>query len=328
MILKLRKEYGKLEEYIYEGNDSFTNIIEAPRPKVKGGHLLLDELPSTTRDKIFKRMFAQEETKEYACLLFSTILDVSKDKLTSNMNLYTNEFVSKLVDGGDVRVDFIGKCEGVFFSLEMNNSNKLERNANYAGILYGFESKNKIYRSVVQMNINNFTIRGINKTINISVTKGGEVRRTKIIYIDIYLPILLNKYRNEGPDALTDGERTILTMFTPSIREARKLAKGDEEMLRFIEKLKNFKKDEKVMKDYYKDDDLKDSFIGRGIEIGREEGREEGLQKGMQSGLQKGREETQLETAKTMLTDGIPPETVQKYTKLSADKIAHIMTML
>ena len=50
-------------------------------------------------------------------------------------------------------------------------------------------------------------------------------------------------------------------------------------------------------------------------------GREEGLEKGRAEGLEKGLEET----AKSMLEDGVAPEVVQKYTKLSADKIMNLL---
>ena len=50
-----------------------------------------------------------------------------------------------------------------------------------------------------------------------------------------------------------------------------------------------------------------------------------GMDLGREEGLEKGRENNQIETAKSMLEDGFAPELVQKYTKLSIDKI---MTLL
>ena len=57
------------------------------------------------------------------------------------------------------------------------------------------------------------------------------------------------------------------------------------------------------------------------MDVGMELGREEGLERGREEG----REAEKIETAKTMLKDGIAPEVVQKYTKLSISKI---MTLL
>ena len=97
-------------------------------------------------------------------------------------------------------------------------------------------------------------------------------------------------------------------MFATSKREAIKLAEGNEEMMKFIEKLENLKKKKTIMKDYYKDDDLFDAGVG----LGREEGREQ----------------NQVETATTMLKKGFSIETVQECTKLSLDKINQIITLL
>ena len=97
----------------------------------------------------------------------------------------------------------------------------------------------------------------------------------------------------------------ILGMFTPSEKEVIKITGGDENMMKFIERLKRFKCNPKKMEKYYVELDARRA--------------------GMDVGMELGREAEKIETAKTMLKDGMAPEVVQKYTKLSISKI---MTLL
>ncbi len=45
----------------------------------------------------------------------------------------------------------------------------------------------------------------------------------------------------------------------------------------------------------------------------------------MEIGREEGREAEKIETAKNMLKDGMAPEVIQKYTKLSIDKIVSLI---
>lgn len=59
----------------------------------------------------------------------------------------------------------------------------------------------------------------------------------------------------------------------------------------------------------------------RGLERGMAEGLKEGLQKGMEEGLQKGAQNARKETAKNMLSENIPIDTIVKCTGLSLDEV-------
>ncbi len=52
------------------------------------------------------------------------------------------------------------------------------------------------------------------------------------------------------------------------------------------------------------------------IQLGKREGREEGLSQGIQLGLSQGRRDTQLETAKLMLSEGDSAEKIVRVTSL------------
>ena len=113
----------------------------------------------------------------------------------------------------------------------------------------------------------------------------------------------------EGLDKLTEEERLILGMFTPSEKEIIKITGGDEKMMKFIERLKGLKYNYERMARFYVVVDA----------------RKEGKEIGLIMGRKEGRENNQIEMAKSMLEDGFKPEVVQKYTKLSIDKIMNLL---
>ena len=155
-------------------------------------------------------------------------------------------------------------------------------------------------------------MEGVDNPIDISFSTNGTVRRTKIIYIDIYLPLLLKKYREVGIDNLTEGERIILGMFIGNEEELNKLGRNDETMKRFLVKIKRLMRDKDFMRKYEEESSTVTLSRMQGRELGREEGLEQGLEK----------------TARRMLKDGVPVEKVQLYTNLSKEKIKYISTLL
>lgn len=68
-------------------------------------------------------------------------------------------------------------------------------------------------------------------------------------------------------------------------------------------------------------DRLHEAGFKKGWQEGKQEGRQEGKQEGKQEGLMEGRRDEALRIARTMLTDGIDINTIQKITRLSAKDI-------
>ena len=60
------------------------------------------------------------------------------------------------------------------------------------------------------------------------------------------------------------------------------------------------------------------------MQKGRAEGRVEGRVEGREEGREEGRVEEKLSIARTMKSDGLPIETIIKYTGLSADEISSL----
>lgn len=59
----------------------------------------------------------------------------------------------------------------------------------------------------------------------------------------------------------------------------------------------------------------------KGIAKGIEKGIEKGIAQGMEKGIAQGQSNERKETARRMKNDGIPPETIAKYTQLSIEEI-------
>ena len=68
-------------------------------------------------------------------------------------------------------------------------------------------------------------------------------------------------------------------------------------------------------------------FAGReeGISIGLATGREEGISIGLKQGLERGAYQNKLETARSMLLDGISPEMICKYTSLPIETVQQLI---
>lgn len=59
----------------------------------------------------------------------------------------------------------------------------------------------------------------------------------------------------------------------------------------------------------------------KGMEKGMAKGIEKGIAQGMEKGIAQGQSNERKETARRMKNDGIPPETIAKYTQLSIEEI-------
>lgn len=144
------------------------------------------------------------------------------------------------------------------------------------------------------------------------MTTSGKGRRSKIIYVDVFLPLINEMYERYGAESLREGDRNILAMFISRLDEAEELGKENERVMKFIKILNKMKKDKKEMKEYEEFSKTERDFFIKGEWHGREEGREE----------------TRIETAVKLLRKGIPLAEVQEITELPANKIEQIITLI
>ena len=104
--------------------------------------------------------------------------------------------------------------------------------------------------------------------------------------------------------ALEECPRVLTHQVFKKIFEVSELCKMDQE------------KRDKVISKMTTERDLRNQ-MAYAIEQGLQQGREQGLQQG----LQQGREEERIDIAKGMLADGMPVESIAKYTGLTAEEI-------
>ena len=108
--------------------------------------------------------------------------------------------------------------------------------------------------------------------------------------------------------ALEECPRVLTHQVFKKIFEVSELCKMDQE------------KRDKVISKMTTERDLRNQ-MAYAIEQGLQQGREQGLRQGLQQGLQQGREEERIDIAKGMLADGMPVESIAKYTGLTAEEI-------
>ena len=61
--------------------------------------------------------------------------------------------------------------------------------------------------------------------------------------------------------------------------------------------------------------------VKQGIEQGVKQGIKQGVEQGLKQGIEQGIEKNRIQTAQAMLNDGMPAETVSKYTGLSVTEL-------
>ena len=72
-------------------------------------------------------------------------------------------------------------------------------------------------------------------------------------------------------------------------------------------------------------DDGRDEGRTEGIAIGEKRGRAEGIAEGRTEGIAIGIQQTQIETARNMLKDGLSADLITKYTGISAQQISELL---
>ena len=300
--------FKKLEDY--EVDTEYSVVVK----ELKEG-----EKPSIVSDSMFKTMLFNQNRIKYACKLISYFVDIPYEELLKNLKFVKNELDKEHLDDSNQRSDFVAFIHGTYINIEMNNNsnlNYMERNYQYVDKLYGSKikigsSKNPNYMPVLQINFNNFALKGIDKIFDIYAMRNDEgiLMNDKKIIVQIYLPNLRKKCYNEGVEKLDEREKFILTMVESSIEKATKIAKGFDLMEEYLNESEKVITDINFGESYDKELALKD--------LGRQEGEE--------IGILRGKEETQLEIAKNLLSLGtVPIEDISKTTGLDIDTLKNL----
>ena len=258
------------------------------------------EKASLISDTMFKTMFCNEKKIKYSAKLLSLIVDVSYEDLLKNMRLAKNELDKDKIYTKGERCDYVAELDETYLNIEMNCNDTtylMNRNIEYAYKL--FSSSNQVgkryhYKQVIQVNINNFSFKGLEKPIYYMGIENEEFRMiNNILIVQIFVPNIYRKCYNEGKESLSQLERYILTMVEYDTIKAKDFALEDE-----------------IMKEYVKESEEATFHNGFGEAYDKEwaltdQGKREGLKQGIKQGIEQGSLQKAREIAKYNVPIGV-----------------------
>ena len=186
---------------------------------IKLGELKEGEKISLVSDIMFKTMFQTSGREKFPSKFLSYYTGYSYEELMENLVFEKNELDKKVANKKGLRCDFDGSIGETKLNIEINNNSSLEtmeRNMDYAFRLYASKVKNDAdynYVSVIQFNINNFSIKGDDKIIDVFTIQNNEgISLTdKLMFVQIYIPNLRKKWYTSSIENLSEDERFLLT---------------------------------------------------------------------------------------------------------------------
>ncbi len=187
-------------------------------------------------DSMFKTMLNNENRKKYVALFLSYFIKEDYDYILNNIVFVKNDIDKQNYHEAQKTVDMIVKVDDKIYNIEMNNNatkSSLERNIDYANMIYRSKMKRGIkkynYQYTIQININNFSFKRNNKSIEEYFIQNEEyVLTDKIKYIFIYLPNIRKKYYNK--EKINALEKLMLVLNEPKGSEIEKEVKGEKIM--------------------------------------------------------------------------------------------------
>lgn len=258
------------KEKLHDMKVSKENSVEIK--KLKEG-----EKASILSDTMFKAMFYNTKRIKYSAKFLSYYLNISYEDLLKNIKLTKNELDKEFKMTKGERSDYVAEVDGVKINIEVNNNSDysvMERNMEYAHRLYservkvGDDYKFK-YNQVIQFNLNNFSFIGNDKIVDIYSIQNNEglVLNDKLIFINIYVPNLKQKWYNLGIQNLTEEERYLLVLVEPNIDLSKEIGGDIDIMIEYVNAAGEVTIGTNFGESYDKEWAMKDE--------GRREGREE-----------------------------------------------------
>ena len=286
-----------------------------------------DTLVPITYDVMFKTMIANTKRKVFLCRLLSHIFNLSEKEVFENFTFIKGELDKDNLFQKGERVDLVGKLYGSIINVEMNKTSILDRNVEYLErisreeVLVGCDDS--VYKvNAFQINLNDVCYKD-DEIISYFWMKDGKGRAIgNKVLINISIPLIRKKFYTEGAEKLNELERLIFIMTTTDKREAKKLARRDELMKRYIKEAKQV--EEAVLPYYYDlEVDYKTLF--------REEGREEGHEEGRKEGRKEEREYNQrrlIASAKRLYDIGTSLDDIKECLSLSKEEINEVKSLI
>ena len=275
-------------------------------------------------DTMFHVMLNNKKRKKYSAYLISLSLKEDYEEILNNLELVKNKLDKDKYIDQNKTVDYVCKINDDIVNIEMNNNvskGELERNLSYLFVLYKsnlIRGGSYDYSNVVQININNFTFKDNNNTVECYVFKNEEdiVFTNKIKFYNIYLPNIRKKLYSK--EKLSELERLLLVLNEESSK-SKDIGKGYSIMEEYITDAIDASEDDKIIGLYDKEmhEELK-------INTRLKESYENGVSEGISQGILQGASDKQIEIAKNMLIKNMDIDTISELTSLTKEKIENL----
>lgn len=244
-------------------------------------------------------MFVNSNNVKYGAKLISYFVDVSYEELLDRIRILNNEVDKDNVYSKNQRCDYVAQIDDTIVNIEVNcNSTILSL---LKSLTYGYRWFTKnirvgseyIFTQTIQINLNNFAFKNSEDVIGIFYIQNDkrDVITDKLIFINISIPNLREKWYNNDINELSELERYILSLIETDIDTARAIGMDDEFMQDSINEQVKFCMTDDLREAYDHDLAWKEECRRQGLQEGREQGHEQGLQEGRKEGRKEERKE-------------------------------------
>lgn len=183
-------------------------------------------------------MFVNSNNVKYGVKLISYFVDVSYEGLLDRIRILNNEVDKDNVYSKGQRCDYVAQIDDTIVNIEVNcNSTILSL---LKSLTYGYRWFTKnirvgseyIFAQTIQINLNNFAFKNSEDVIEIFYIQNDkrDVIIDKLIFINISIPNLREKWYNKDINELSELERYILSLIETDIDTARSIGMDDEFM--------------------------------------------------------------------------------------------------
>ncbi len=275
-------------------------------------------------DRMFKKMFYNENHKNFIAMLLSYILDdLTYEEIFQNLI-----FIKPTIDNQNYydaisTVDLLVEIKNKIYNIEINNifsKTALERNIDYANKLYSSKrkkGKKYLFDYSIQININNFQFKEDSEVIRTFYIRDNEYILTdKIKYVYISLSKIREKYYNK--EKLNDLERILLILNGEKGEKLENMIKVNDVLDEYRRKAMDASEIEELWKymSYNKEEEAE--MIRQGDLYYAEE-------KGIKKGIKKGIAQTIKTNAINLHNNGVLDELICKSSDISQEELAKIL---
>ena len=237
----------KIRDYqidaLYSSDEDIDSSYRIYTGKLKEGEKI-----SIVSDSMFKTVFLDSRRIQISAFVLSLIIDNTFEEILANLRFTKNDLDKDNNTKKGLKSDYVATLDNSIINIEVNNNGSMEilrRNTEYLNRLYASKlsiGSEYLYQQCLQLNINNFAIKGFEDTIEYVYKKNqyNQVVNDDIIQVNIYLPNIRKKCYNQGKESLTKLERFILALSEKNKDYCEDLVRGDnfmEKMINEIEEL-------------------------------------------------------------------------------------------